>query len=481
MLPIIFPVSLATKYSLGDVKNMPLPGIERVNSQETYGTCEETVLANNRGRLVVVPQTLQPTKNTLGLTTDSSLVLGLDEIGTISTDGTGDSRDLYTGTRSYSTGASRDSYQLQSYSHDRSVGVRLTSPATKKTLSRQRSAGSTKKEKDRCIDLVKFIFCLGTDTTIVKENRSPGNAERGRVQLSSPRLSSTSIGSPSEESTMSMGSPSKKNNRSTCPPRPPRASNSSLQILQNSSTKSMKKNSSKESMNLTVSQSRDSFRNQRSHSRTSGGSNKSLKNRKVSPIDTHSNDAKILEKIMKESNEKQQDFKCRSTGVSPLGAAGIDIVMELQQQEATVPGSGSKGKKKKSKGSKKSQIKGNVPVPKEDDLVVARIEDMFRFNKEKINESTSPSRRRNSSNNISGAPNGTFKNISTKESALHEEAVNTYMNYRVDNRTIDRVLNRLACNLPLYHHGANRSMRREDSELSTISTAGISSKIKNVW
>ena len=120
-------------------------------------------------------------------------------------------------------------------------------------------------------------------------------------------------------------------------------------------------------------------------------------------------------------------------------------------------------------------------MPKEDDLVVARIEDMFRFNKDKINESTSPSRRRNSSNNISGAPNGTFKNISTKESALHEEAVNTYMNYRVDNRTIDRVLNRLACNLPLYHHGANRSMRREDSELSTISTAGISSKIKNVW
>ncbi len=467
---------------------MSSQAIQSVNSQETYGTCEETVLANNRGRKLATINFRG------GGSHDSSQVLGLDEIGTFSTDGTGSTpRNSYDG--SQSTGIALNSYsngipfKASSKSNSQSsLGLNsVPSDAMKRTLSKRRSAGGTKNQKDGgCTDILKFIFCLGNDTTTEDDNRSPANGRRGNGQYGSPRLSSShgsfsrdkmlpprsdnkkgkgsgrSMGSPLRQdkgSNRSMGSPPKpskgrggsmdspprisnRSNRSMDSPlsrsprgsgrsmnTPPRTqsrsgSENSLQILRNASTKSMN-NASK------IRETSES-RNARKMTKSPKGSKNSFKNKKVAPDPMDSDDAKLLSTIMKESNEKHRKSKGRSSGIPAIGAEGLDIVMELQLQEATAP-------------------------------------------------SSPPPRRQNSSKYISGAPIGSFQNISTKENAAHDEVVDTYMDYRMDKKTIEKVLHRVPCNLPLYHHGSNNDMRRQDSELSTVSTGGISSKIKNVW
>lgn len=175
-------------------------------------------------------------------------------------------------------------------------------------------------------------------------------------------------------------------------------------------------------------------------------------------------DALILEQALKTS---QKDLSPRRKAkhnrlVSPSDKLeSLDIVMELQQQERTAP------TKPRSPKKIRSPANGDESV----------MTDVFDF----VDGPSTGDRC------IQGLELGTFQNISSQDSALHPEVVNTYMAYRCDQKSIAMILSRLKCSIPLYHHGSN-VLGRTTSEISATSghsadteTVKISSKIKHVW
>jgi hypothetical protein len=190
---------------------------------------------------------------------------------------------------------------------------------------------------------------------------------------------------------------------------------------------------------------------------------------------TNDSDALILQQALKNSKKVGTPRrKARSQRfVAPSDKLGsLDIVMELQQQERfTTRGTGRTAKSPK-------MIK-SLPSTDGDQSVMT---DVFDFGGRK--KTSLPS---NGGLCIQGSELGTFKNISSKENATHSEVVNTYISYRCDKRSIDMILSRLNCSIPLYHH-RNDVLVRTASELSAASghstdaeTAKISRKIKHVW
>jgi hypothetical protein len=187
-----------------------------------------------------------------------------------------------------------------------------------------------------------------------------------------------------------------------------------------------------------------------------GGGRKSRRNR----IDN--SDALILEQALKDSKKK-------GSGRRNGELESLDIVMELQQQERTTAGRNSRSPKK----SKSQAILGDKSV----------MTDVFDFtggSKKFSLPSLSPS----TNLCMYGPMLGTFQNISSKENALHPEVVNTYMAHRCDPRSVEMILSRLKCNIPLYHD-ENSELSQANSGLSAASSdsevAKVSSKIKHVW
>ena len=188
-----------------------------------------------------------------------------------------------------------------------------------------------------------------------------------------------------------------------------------------------------------------------------GGGRKSRRNL------TDNSDALILEQALKDS-------KKNSSGRRNGELESLDIVMELQQQERTTAGRNSRSPKK----SKSQAILGG------DKSIMTDVFDFTRGSKKFSLPSLSPS----TNLCMYGPMLGTFQNISSKENALHPEVVNTYMAHRCDPRSVEMILSRLKCNIPLYHD-ENSELSQANSGLSATSSdsevAKVSSKIKHVW
>lgn len=455
---------------------MIVPDIESSPSHQTWGTCEETVLANNRGRPNLMPKS--------ALSNDSSRILTLDEIGTGSTTETAKSNDSNV-----------------SFSYDMHVArAAMKNAAVSQSAKTNKAAKKKKKRKEKSADglssLFDFIFCLGTDEACADaacidgdEKRNPPGNGRGKRNGSSGRLGSRSQGSPGRASSRSMGSPSKSidssfsvdptNKRSSKSLGSPSKSRDSTFSM--SSRRSPERSSSK-SMDSAAKGSPDSYgspRRRRSNllSRKkrppatneknipSGSGQTTLARNRKPPNITKRNtsagstteDAELLEKTMQDFNKQQKQKK----GIPPLGTAGLDIVMELQQHEFNnVPRSPDKRKK----GSRH--------------IVIVKDQEMHE------SKCTSPSLTPRGTVNaqgkwVNGSPLGSFKNISNEETALHAELISTYLTFRGHKSVIENVLKHISCSIPLYH--SSKLMQRQESEISTASYAEISTKVKNVW
>jgi len=186
-------------------------------------------------------------------------------------------------------------------------------------------------------------------------------------------------------------------------------------------------------------------------------------------------DALLLEQALKAS-KKQTAQRTRNSrnAMSPINKLeSLDIVMELQLQEVSTPKT-KKGKKIKAPSKRNVMNDDNDSTDAAmDTSSIASDFSVFDFVK-KVNW-------------INGPALGTFQNISTKENTMHEEVINTYMNYRADKRSIDMIISRIACSIPLYHQ--SKGMQSLDSEASLAAmsqnteaeAAKVSSKIKHVW
>mmetsp|Transcript_24846 Transcript_24846/g.36814 ORF Transcript_24846/g.36814 Transcript_24846/m.36814 type:complete len:574 (+) Transcript_24846:111-1832(+) len=179
-------------------------------------------------------------------------------------------------------------------------------------------------------------------------------------------------------------------------------------------------------------------------------------------------DALILEQALKDS-KKQESIRGKAVRVSPSDKLeSLDIVMELQQQERTTVGRNSRSPKK----SKSQAVLGDKSV----------MTDVFDFGGGS-KKFTFPSPLPSTNLCMHGPMLGTFQNISSKDNALHPEVVNTYTTHRCDPRSVDMILSRIKCSIPLYHD-ENSAVSRANSGLSAASSdndvAKVSNKIKHV-
>ncbi len=226
-----------------------------------------------------------------------------------------------------------------------------------------------------------------------------------------------------------------------------------------------------------------------------GGRQESPKNRQNhgSPISTPE-DALLLQKALRDSTSTPRSRKPRNTA----NIGSLDIVMELQQQEHTTPKAGLKTrlrnlsvgrrrtidgdvssrpksiskssrelsqgtastKSSKRKGLKKTSESSKADLLLADDrtdigairIVQSKSSDhsVFDFEKEE-NKSKKPPMKSKRVNWINGPALGTYLNVSTASNAVHPELAHTYSTFRADKPSIDMVLSRVKCSVPLYH------------------------------
>jgi hypothetical protein len=171
-------------------------------------------------------------------------------------------------------------------------------------------------------------------------------------------------------------------------------------------------------------------------------------------------------------------------GVASEGVESLDIVMELQLEEDLLKGSLKNKRKsvfrKKEKTSKNSKGK-TKQLSKNNDINTSPVEiksvlserSLFSFASSIHPKENSPDNHivPNFGNSvcITGPINGTFSNITSAQMSENHEIVETYNRFRVFERSVDMVLNRVATSVPLYHWKGNQSMHH--GHLNTSSSS----------
>ena len=184
-------------------------------------------------------------------------------------------------------------------------------------------------------------------------------------------------------------------------------------------------------------------------------------------------DAWILEQTMKETQDKESPRRMREI-------RKLDVVPETQEQSQTSMSSERDLKNISSKTVITSNRNKAQPIP-------LTSSNSFLLKAQELGRTIS---KLGVLDFLSGPKIGSFQNIASEEDVIHRELIDTYNDYRCDDRGIDVILKQLQTSIPMHHQKHNDKMKLETST-SSVSTSSVmssdtgksklSEEVKHVW